>query len=212
MNDTDPAGGLRRRPRAAGQRRARVLAAALAGIAVLAAGCGGKAAAPGSPQYQKALTWAQCLRANGEPDWPDPASFGIFTNQAFSFADSTVNPASPQFVHATDACKSLQSGLLQWSGAIPDRVYIQLAGAQETELLDKALKVAVCMRAHGITNFPDPTPQDLRVFVPPAGGVEIGYVLGSFPHADTETPFFYAAEAACNYPFGGPFAGPGGGP
>jgi hypothetical protein len=55
----------------------RVLAAAVAGIALLVAACGGSSpAVAGSTAYQKALAYAQCLRSHGEPGWPTPTARG----------------------------------------------------------------------------------------------------------------------------------------
>src|SRR5271169_41599 len=62
-------------------RRAGALAAAVAAITVLAAACGGGGSSPvlaGSTSYQKALAYAQCMRAHGEPSYPDPTSNGGF--------------------------------------------------------------------------------------------------------------------------------------
>ena len=55
-----------------------ILAAALAAMALLAAACGGSGA-PVSAQvtnYQKALAFSQCMRAHGEPGFPDPQPNG----------------------------------------------------------------------------------------------------------------------------------------
>jgi hypothetical protein len=64
----DDTGGRR------GCRRPGALAAALAGIALLAAACGGGGSpvAAGSTAYQKSVAYAQCMRAHGEPGYPDP--------------------------------------------------------------------------------------------------------------------------------------------
>ena len=63
-------------------RRAGTLAAVVAGIAVLAAACGGgsgnSAGSPDQPGFQKTLAYAKCMRAHGAPNWPDPNSQGQF--------------------------------------------------------------------------------------------------------------------------------------
>jgi hypothetical protein len=76
MNDrTGRASGCHRpaRPWQAG-----VLAAALAGAAVLAAACGGggSPATPGLSVHATAVAYAQCMRSHGVPGWPDPDSRG----------------------------------------------------------------------------------------------------------------------------------------
>jgi hypothetical protein len=70
----------------------------LLGLALLAAGCGWNAPAPGQAQL---LTWARCLRAHGQPGFPDPNAAGAFDSSRFD--DST-----PAFHAASQACMSLQ--------------------------------------------------------------------------------------------------------
>jgi hypothetical protein len=54
-----------------------------------------------SPAQQQAwLSWAQCIRAHGMPDFPDPTFSGREVH------DSGVGSSSPQLQQATDACKS----------------------------------------------------------------------------------------------------------
>jgi hypothetical protein len=57
--------------------RAGALAAAVAGIALLAAACSGggsaRSAGPeGKSNFDIALTYAGCMRSHGAPGWPDP--------------------------------------------------------------------------------------------------------------------------------------------
>jgi hypothetical protein len=54
-----------------------------------------------SPAQQQAwLNWAQCIRAHGVPDFPDPTFSGSEVH------DSGVGSSSPQLQSAIDACKS----------------------------------------------------------------------------------------------------------
>ena len=54
-----------------------------------------------SPAQQQAwLNWAQCIRAHGLPDFPDPTFSGSEVH------DSGVGQSSPQLQQAMDACKS----------------------------------------------------------------------------------------------------------
>jgi hypothetical protein len=54
-----------------------------------------------SPAQQQAwLNWAQCIRANGVPDFPDPTFSGT------EVRDSGVGSSSPQLQSAMDTCKS----------------------------------------------------------------------------------------------------------
>jgi hypothetical protein len=181
--------GLRRkrlRPAAArrfGGRRAVGLAAALTGIAVLAAGCGGGSSASAhSKAYDKSLAFVQCMQSHGMPTFPDPASNG-------TISDSGANVNSPQVLSAANACRTLLP-----PGAL------QLTEAQKQELLDNALKKAVCMRAHGISNYPDPSVQ--------ADGLPRMSLNGT--GIDPDSPFFLSAAKACNLRrFVGTGSGPG---
>jgi hypothetical protein len=117
------------------RRRAGILAAALAGIAVLAAACGGgrpAGAATGRTPYQQALAYARCMRAHGDPGFADPNSQGLFPH-----------PAGPRYQPATTACGHLLPGQ-------------PLTAAQKQEHVGQALKFAACMRSHGVPGFPDP--------------------------------------------------------
>jgi hypothetical protein len=128
--------------------------AAAAGIALLATACGGggsSSVAGGSPNFQKALAYAVCMRSHGAPDWPDPNNQGqFFKTRANSGKFSA--PAS-----AYTACVHL----------LPDHGQITAAVQHQVTLL--ALKFAGCMRSHGIPNFPDPTGTSGFEFDPPAG-------------------------------------------
>ena len=133
-NMGDISTGGRYRPRRAEDA---VLAVALAGIIVLAAACGGGppvGAGPGNGQtpYQQALAYAHCMRAHGDPGFPDPSSQGLFPH-----------PAGPQYQPASSACGHL----------LPSQ---PLTAAQKQEHVRQALQFAACMRSHGYPNYPDP--------------------------------------------------------
>jgi len=67
--------------------RAGVLAA-VAGIAVLAAACGGSSpATAGQTAYQRELAYALCMRGHGDPGFPDPQSDGTFTTTTTTTAN-----------------------------------------------------------------------------------------------------------------------------
>lgn len=53
----------------------------------------------------------------------------------------------------------------------------------------QALQNARCMRAHGITNFPDPGPQDVKS----NGNIS----LKGFPPSQVKSPQFQGAAKAC---------------
>ncbi len=169
MNDNTS--GRRGRQRRAGLRRAGVVAAAAAGTAVLIAACGagGSSTAGTSKTGQKALAFAQCMRSHGEPNFPDPSSDGTIST-------SQIDINAPPYHAALNACGQLQAG-----------VQVQLSAVQQQELIKRYLKVAACMRAHGITTFPDPNVQDAKA----------GYVSFSMPSQATKSPLFPSAWKAC---------------
>jgi len=158
-------GGRPRRPWRAG-----VLAAGAAGIAMFAAACGGglasSAGSLGRSNLQIAISYANCMRSHGAPNWPDPNSEGQFLKTKTNRADFQA-PAS-----AYKTCLHL----------LPNGG--QLTTAQQQIISPLMLKLASCMRSHGITSFPDPTVN--------ASGVTID------PHGlDTSSAQFHAAQQAC---------------
>ena len=63
------------------------------------------------------------------------------------------------------------------------------------------VKAAQCMRAHGITAFPDPATKVTAL--PRGGGVisDIGGVILEFPASlDIQSPAFVRAANACKFP------------
>lgn len=149
--------------------------ATLAGaIAVLTAACGsGPPAHATSKKYQQALAFVQCMRAHGEPSFPDPASDGTVN-------DSQAKPGSPQLREAANACQSLLSG-----------VVFKVSAAQQQAQLLNALKQAACVRAHGIANFPDPSLRN--------GSLNLS-LKGT--GIDPASPLFLAAARVCHLPIG----------
>ena len=134
-------------PRGAPGRRRRafpaVLAAALTGAALLVTACGGGNGGPVSAKqanYQKLLAYSQCMRAHGEPGFPDPQPDG---NLLINGPKDHLNGALMN--SASKACKHL----------MPKSP--PLTASQQQKLTAQALKFVACMRTHGIPNFPDPT-------------------------------------------------------
>jgi hypothetical protein len=182
--DDDRNGGSGGWPRRAGLARAGVVAAAVAGIALLAACGGGNSPAPAgnSGTYQTALAFARCMRSHGEPSWPDPTSSGTFST-------SGIDIASPQFSSASSACMNLRPA---------HGVHLQLSAAQQQALLKQGLKYAACMRAHGVASFPDPEAQDVT-----AGAISFSTKGLAPPGQKLTSPQFLAANKACEPIFGG---------
>lgn len=191
--------GARERRRSR-RRRAGLPAGAVVGIAVLAAACGGGPIGPGvasigsttsttiassvsqgrsdTSNYVKSVAYAQCMRAHGEPGFPDPNSQGNF----LVGPSNHLAQGSPQYVAANKAC----AHLLPNGG--------QATPAELQQALAHALKFSQCMRAHGLPTFPDP--------VETGGNIEIG--IGG-KGIGRNSPQLQAAQKACQYLMG---AGP----
>ncbi|HEV3291246.1 MAG TPA: hypothetical protein VG123_19880 [Streptosporangiaceae bacterium] len=167
---------------------AALLIVAAIGMAVLLTGCGSSGSSPSlarPKKYQKALAFVQCMRTHGEPTFPDPTSQGIVS-------DSQANIGSPVLRAAGLACAAL----------LPPGS-LQVTEAQQEQFAGLELKRAECMRAHGVTNFPDPSAPGQQG-PPPASAGGIG----------PSSPVFQAAARACDLGPGrgprGPGPGPGG--
>jgi len=149
----------------AGARAALTMLVIVAG-ALLTAGCGGSAsprvahvssgkdgsaasAKGGSPSpeskasvEQKMLAFATCMRSNGVSNFPDPNGGGFHVGAG-------TNPSSPAFKAAQAKCQKLMPG----GGLLGPGSTTQVS----TQTMARMLKVAQCMREHGISEFPDPT-------------------------------------------------------
>jgi hypothetical protein len=128
------------------RRRRRPLAAvAVIATVALMSGCGSSAPATGSSgsnggdpaasRYEKAVKFADCIRAHGDSGFADPTASGEFVGGI------AVSPAVWQ--KAVDACKGLQ----------PPGT---LSGQRTPKQQSNALKFAQCIRENGVTDFPDP--------------------------------------------------------
>ena len=185
MRDNDTHGNESLGKRPTRLRRAGPLAAALAGAALLAAACSGGspnpsagAGSPGGSERTSALAYSQCMRARGIKNFPDPSAGGGINISGGQ--GTSLDPASPQFQAADKTCKSLMPGSA-------------LSPAQQAQVKAGNLKFAQCMRAHGISDFPDPTSQ---------GQIQIQAKPGS--DLDPNNPRYQSANKACQqYQLGG---------
>jgi len=175
MYDNHAGGNEHRGGRRAGLRRAGLLAAALACLALVAAACSSAASpgtgAGGSAKHSE-LAYSRCMRAHGIKDFPDPNAHGELAVDAGP--GTGLDPKSPQFKAANSACKSL----------LPPRR--TLTPAQQAEARAQGLRYSRCMRAHGISDFPDPDNQ---------GGIALQPKPGS--DLNPNNPQFQAASKAC---------------
>ena len=84
---------------------------------------------------EKAVKFAECMRANGVPHFPDPDPKG---NSNFG-----VDVSKEVFTKAVDACKALKP-----PGA--------LSAKRTPKQQSASLRFAQCVRDHGVKDFPDP--------------------------------------------------------
>jgi hypothetical protein len=160
------------------RRPAGLLAAALACLALVAAACSSPASpgtgagpAGGSAKHSE-LAYSRCMRAHGITGFPDPNAQGEIALNGDP--GTALDPKSPQFKAANNACKSL----------LPPRH--TLTPAQQAKARAQALKYSRCMRAHGISDFPDPDNQ---------GGIQLQPKRGG--DLDPNNPQYQAADKAC---------------
>jgi hypothetical protein len=119
-------------------------AAALLGVAVLVTACGSSSSddtAPAADQGQardqeQARRFAQCMRDNGVPDFPDPDPDG-------RFSEAEHDPDDPALRAAQEKCRDLAPGGEHQRTGDPAFVEQQREFAQ-------------CMRDNGLADFPDP--------------------------------------------------------
>jgi hypothetical protein len=154
-------GNLRARRLRPGPRRAGLLAAVVAGTALLAA-CGGGAHPAGSGATSGQLTtpkldaFAQCMRSHGIADFyfsqANPSSPDVMFGRA---VPASIDPMSPRFQTDEKACRPIL-GLP--SGPPPEVTAAQLR---------RLVRAAECMRVHGYPGYPDPSVQNGGIAVPP---------------------------------------------
>jgi hypothetical protein len=105
--------------------------------------------------HEKAVRFAECMRENGYPDFPDPKASGEFSPFGIS-----VSPAV--WTKALGACKELQ----------PPGSFSAILSPKQ---LSAGLKFAQCIRANGVKDFRIPSTVSLsstrRKSHPPTGRV-----------------------------------------
>jgi hypothetical protein len=133
---------------------------ALAAMPLLTAGCGGGSprTAANTPQAEL-VAYSHCMRTHGVASFPDPTSSGQIPKDQIVPLVGT-----PQFAVAEKACQHfMPNGRL----GVP-------TGQQASNRRADALSFARCMRSHGVTRFPDPTPQgELSVAMVQAQGIDV---------------------------------------
>lgn len=188
------------------------LSLGLAGLSLVAAGCGGGSPTPGVAQIGTVTTTAQ----SPSPASTTPAQGAASKADFVAFVDcmqkhgvqaqlaqgghgvsitGKLGPNAPQFQAAQKACQKLLPG----GGPQP------LSPAQQAQEVKELVALAQCMRSHGYPNFPDPSSQGV-------------FNLSGGSGVDPNSPQFQSAMSACR-PHGasvplriGIRSGPGPGP
>ena len=173
-----------------------LLTATVVALALALAGCGTSnkpSSSKRSAHANQFLAFSQCMRSHGVTNFPDPSSGGGINIGS----SSGINPAAPSFRAAQSACFHLLPG------GGPTR------GKPSAQQMRQMTAMSECMRAHGVTGFPDPTegtggppnlnPADYSL-VEDRGGA----ILAVPKSIDVNSPVFQQASAKCG--FGG---GPG---
>jgi hypothetical protein len=147
-------------------------------LGALAAGCGGKSAAPrvatGSTRGASPALYSRCMRAHGVARFPDLTAG--FADEEVT-APARIDTHTPQFRSAQRACAN------RLPGGGPVQTAADLAA--ERQAVAQALRFSVCMRAHGLPSFPDPAPAGA------GGGIRLPAGL------NRRSPHFQAAQNAC---------------
>jgi hypothetical protein len=145
-------------------RPSHLCAAAAVALVVTVAGCSGGSKAPtgltagsqstttaapaggsgssGATPLAEAVAYSQCIRSHGVPNFPDPV---LTPSGGYGYRTPGIDPNSAAFQGALQACRALPS---PWNSTGQ-----QLSPAQQQAWLNWAM----CIRAHGLPNFPDPT-------------------------------------------------------
>jgi hypothetical protein len=158
-----------------------------AGIIVLVAACSGSTPAtntfaPGAT-YAQMLAFAKCMRSHGVAQFPDPDRQGNFNNATIQALDTNNSQDNDALFQCRSVLPNAGTGL----------TVEQIQQIQQQNVRD-AVKGARCMRAHGVTNFPDPAATT------GASGVNWGPVVSAMQAGEfsTSTPSYEAALKACN--------------
>jgi hypothetical protein len=159
-------------------------------VCALAVGACGSSSKPGqsTPGKGQFLAFSECMRTHGVSNFPDPSPGGGIQIRI----GSGLNPFSPAFKAAQSTCRKLLPG--GGPGA---------QGPPSAQATKQMLTISKCMRAHGVTGFPDPTT------TPPSGPGGFSQVIGhdglflAVPDTiNADSPVFKQAGVACH--FGGP--------
>ncbi len=149
--------------------------------------------APQVNEEEALLAFTQCLRDNGV-DVTDPTvdAAGNLRLSRPNDAAGQSQDAREEFRAAREACGELLEG-----------VTLGFQDVDQTELEDRLLEFAACMRENGYEDMPDPDLSDFGTLGQGGGG--------PFGQFDRDDPAFQEAQEQCQEVLAGFGPGPGGG-
>ena len=136
--------------------------------------------------HPSALGFARCMRANGVPNFPDPAPGGNFY-----FNQADMNRSAPAFRAAQQKCQAYMP-----PGPAPPGSTTH----PSPQTLAQLLHIAECMHQHGVPQFPDPRTSVPRNVFSSGVGVITNYMgaILLFPSTlNMHAPAYRQAAAAC---------------
>ena len=141
------------------------------------AACGSSGHSPSASSHaQSFLAFSECMRSHRVTAFPDPQPSG-----GISLGGTGINLASPVFEAAQAACREL----------LPVGGRSAHASEQQRQQM---FATSVCMRSHGVSRFPDPTPRTTSTASPTASDVWL-LVPSTI---NVNSPAFKKAAKACN--------------
>jgi len=151
-------------------------------LALAACGSSQKPVHTGATASTSLVKYSECMRSHGVPDFPDPSTTqgpNAFGLDGYNFnLPANLNTQSPAYQSADETCRNRLGG-----GSGPSRNPALLARARQA-----AVAHAVCMRQHGVPDFPDPS------FTGNAQGIT---VLSGGTGIDPRSPAFQRAQRIC---------------
>lgn len=162
---------------AAGRRLGALSAIGMALVLVLAA-CAQTSAADivFEGDQDAGIRYAECVRDNGYPEFPDPGPDGRISLGAAAHGEGAHDRDDPRLRAAMEACSDVRP-----AGADHQDV-------GDPEYVEQMREFAQCMRDNGLPDFPDPGPD---------GRITLGHGPGGY-----DDPRFRAAMEACAEYFG----------
>jgi hypothetical protein len=151
----------------------------MAAAVLLTAGCGGGTPSPSPAQTAKspadqAFAYARCIRAHGVSDFPDPQVVTTPGSTGIRQAVPAGAGLSRKFPAAQKACRDIMPA--------PGNGSSHHSGPGKQTLL----AFARCLRAHGVSDFPDPNVQG-----------QLSFQMIGAAGVDVHAPGFLKAGRAC---------------